>query len=112
MANALLLRLLNPRKFRRDKADAQVRALKQRDGDNCARCRRPIRFDFPAGADQSPAIEPVIGKTSENEALNGLRLCHRRCTLGGVDHTGEVTERVRRKNEAALFSKSRKRRAA
>lgn len=37
---------------------------------------------------------------------------HRRCNPGGIDHTGEVTDRIRRRNEAAQFGKSRKRRAA
>jgi hypothetical protein len=36
-------------------------------------------------------------------------LCHRRCNGEGADHTREVQERVRRKNEAVLFSKTRKR---
>ena len=97
-----LLRFLNPRKYRRDQEAAQVRALKLRDGENCARCRRPIRFDLTAGHDQGPVV------------LTGgdARLCHRRCSTPGLDHTVEVTERVRRKNEAALFGKRRKRKAA
>ena len=105
-----LLRFLNPHRYRRAKAAAQVQDLKARDGDNCARCRRPIRFDFPDGHDQGPAVEGAIGPAGD---LDGARLCHRRCSPSGVDHTGEVTERVRRKNEAALFAKARRvRRAA
>ena len=103
-----LIRFLNPRKYRRDQEAARVRALKLRDGERCARCRRPIRFDFPAGHDQGPAIEPAPSAGSPDD----VRLCHRRCTSPGADHTVEVTERVRRKSEAALFGKSRKRRAA
>lgn len=108
MATASILRFLNPRRFRREREAALIQALKVRDGSDCARCRRPIRFDFPAGADQGPAIEPAPSASSPDD----IRLCHRRCSPGGVDHTGEVTERVRRKNEAALFSTSRKKRRA
>ena len=104
-----LLRFLNPYGYRRARAEAQVQELKARDGDNCARCRRPIRFDFPDGHDQGPAVEDAIGQAGE---LDSARLCHRRCSPSGVDHTGEVTERVRRKNEAALFAKARGNRRA
>jgi len=100
-----IVRFLNPRKFRRDREAEQVRALKARDGANCARCRRPLRFDLPAGHDLGAIIEPGAGPDSAH-------LCHRRCNRPGNDHTEEVTERVKRKREAALFSKSRKRRAA
>ena len=99
-----ILRFLNPRKFRRDRDAERVRALKIRDGGNCARCRRPLRFDLPAGHDLAAIIEPGAG-------ADAARLCHRRCH-SAVDHTGEVTERIKRKHEAALISKSRKRRAA
>ena len=103
-----LIRFLNPRKYRRDQKAARVEALKTRDGEQCARCRRRIRFDFPAGHDQGPIIEPAPSAIAPDH----VRLCHRRCNKPGLDHTIEVTERVRRKNEAALFGKSRKRRAA
>jgi hypothetical protein len=106
---AAIIRLLNPRRFRREREAEQVRALRQRDGDNCARCRRPLRFDLPAGHDQGPAIE---GAAPESESLDGARLCHRRCNPSGVDQTGEFTERVRRKSEAALFTRARKKRRA
>lgn len=105
MSTAPLIRFLNPRKYRRDREAAEVRALKARDGDNCARCRRPLRFDLPAGHDLAAIVE--VGASSEP-----VHLCHRRCNQPGTDHTEEVTERVKRKHEAALFSKARKRRAA
>ena len=102
MPHMSLIRFLNPRKYRRDREAAQVRALKLRDGEQCARCRRPIRFDLAAGHDQGPVVL----------TLDDSRLCHRRCSTRGLDHTVEVTERVRRKNEAQLFGKRRKRKAA
>ena len=109
MASASITRFLNPRKYRRDRTAEQVRALKNRDGDKCGRCRRPLRFDFPGTHDLAAVIEPAL---ADGAHIDGHRLCHRRCNPSGVDHTEEVTERVRRKNEAALFTKSRKRRAA
>jgi hypothetical protein len=39
--------------------------------------------------------------------MQHLYLCHTRCNAPGVDHTVQVTERVRRKNEADLFAKRR-----
>lgn len=104
-----LIRFLNPPRFRRAREAVLVQQLKLRDGENCARCRRPIRFDFPDGHDQGPKVE---GSAGGDGSLAGARLCHRRCNPSGIDHTGEVTERVRRKNEAALFSKARRKRRA
>ena len=95
-----LIRLVAPRLFRQRQEAARIAALRNRDGDQCARCRRPLRFDLPAGHDQGPMIE------------SGGHLCHRRCTAGGMDHTAEVADRMRRKAEAALFVKSRKKRRA
>lgn len=67
-----------------------------------------MHFDLPAGHDQGAVIELVVPRTAGgSEAVDNLRLCHRRCNSSGVDHTGEVTERMRRKNEAALFAKPR-----
>lgn len=102
-----MIAYLNPWKLKRDRAAERVRALKIRDGENCARCRRPLRFDLPAGHDHGPILEPVVPGGSSG--LDNLRLTHRRCFAPGVDHTGEVTERLRRKNEEALFVKARKR---
>jgi hypothetical protein len=94
-----LIRFIAPRFYRQRQFDDEVRALRSRDGDNCARCRRALRFDLPVGHDQGPEIESG-------------HLCHRRCNAGGMDHTGEVADRMRRKAEAALFTKSRKKRRA
>ena len=103
---AAIIRFLNPRKFRREREAEQVRALRQRDGDHCARCRRPLRFDLPAGHDQGPRVEEIA---PGSDRLDNLRLTHRRCNAPGLDHTAEVNERIRRKAEAELFTKARKR---
>ena len=108
-----IARYLTPWKLKRERAAERVRTLRSRDGDNCTRCRRPLRFDLPDGHDQAPKIEPRPA-TPSGEVLDRFCLCHTRCNAGMIDHTGEVAERMRRKNEAALFSKSRgkKRKAA
>lgn len=96
-----IAKYLIPWRLKRERAAAQVKLLRIRDGDNCARCRRPLRFDLPTGHDQAPKIEPI-------PSASGQCLCHTRCNAGTIDHTGEVAERMRLKAEAALFAKSRK----
>ena len=105
-----MLRYFNPWKYRRQQAAERVRALRERDGDACARCRRPMRFDLPKGHDQGAKLEPVV--RGAGEGLDNLRLCHGRCNPVGVNHTEEVLHRARLKNEAALFARAKKSRAA
>ena len=109
-----IARYLNPWKFRRERDAEMLQALRRRDGDACARCRRPLRFDLPAGHDQGARVEPIV-PGGAGGAIDNLCLCHGRCNTGQpVDLTGEVAERMRRKAEAELFAKSRrkKRKAA
>jgi hypothetical protein len=111
MSRSIIARYVNPWKYKREQAEAaRVAALRSRDGDECRRCRRPLRFDLTAGHDLGPKVEE-IAPTSEGEvfALDALCLTHRRCNAVGADDTAEVTERARRKNEAELFARSRKR---
>lgn len=115
MPRTSIVRYLIPWKFNREEQARRLAELRRRDGDDCARCRRPLRFDLPAGHDQGAAIELVVPLAAGgSKALGNHRLCHGRCFAPGLDHTGEVTERMRRRNEAALLSKSRRktRRAA
>jgi hypothetical protein len=102
--NATLAKYLNPWKFKREEAARRQRTaeLRQRDGDHCQRCRWPLRFDLPDGHDQGPRFHQL-------ETASAECLVHVRCNAAGADNTAEVTERVRRKNEAALFSNNRKR---
>ena len=93
----------------REKQRQQVEALRSRDGDDCRRCRRPMRFDLPRGHDLAPAVEPLGGTGGED--LANLCLCHGRCNRTMIDATTEVKERMRIKSEAALLSKSRSRRS-
>jgi hypothetical protein len=64
-----------------------------------------MRFDLTPGHDKGPRIEGVV--ESDGEALDGMFLCHGRCNAAGADSTAEVTERIRRRNEAALFVNAR-----
>ena len=93
-----VIKYLNPWKAKRDRIAAELAALRARGGDNCARCRRPLRFDLPAGHDQAAKIDPI-----------GLDcLTHGRCNVQGRDMTEEVMERLRPSREADLFAKGRK----
>jgi hypothetical protein len=114
MSRTIIAKYLNPWKFKREQEQQQrCQALRQRDGDNCTRCRRPLRFDLPPGHDTGPKIEEILPTSADGpQQIDNLCLCHRRCHTESVDHTAEVKERIRRKAEAELLSKSRKRRTA
>jgi len=98
---------LNPWRRKREREAEQVRALRDRDGDACARCRRPLRFDLPAGHDAGAKVEP-LQSSGERAGIDNLCLIHGRCNVAGTDHTGEVSERIRRRSEAALLTRSRR----
>jgi hypothetical protein len=111
MGRSIIAKYVTPWKYRREQEEHQrVAALRQRDGENCRRCRRAIRFDLPSGHDKAPLVEPMLPSANgEPEPIDSLCLTHVRCNAAGEDHTGEVTERIRRRSEAALLSRSRKR---
>jgi 5-methylcytosine-specific restriction endonuclease McrA len=113
MSRSVIIKYVNPWKFRREQNEERLRALRQRDGENCTRCRRPLRFDLPDGHDMGATIEEILPKSAGGtEALDNLCLTHVRCNAKSGCDTAEVKERARVKNEAALFAKSRKRRRA
>lgn len=106
---AAIARYLNPWKARREEREQRIAALRGRDGDNCTRCRRPMRFDLTDGHDQGPRIEDIVPTAGGiPPALDNQCLCHGRCNGVGADNTVEVLERIRRQNEADLFANSRK----
>lgn len=108
-----IVRALNPWKYRREEMNRRVTALRQRDGDQCTRCRKPLRFDLPPGHDRGPRIEPRLPAGAGGDAaLDNLCLTHGRCNAAGNDDTAQVKERARIKNEAALFVRARERRRA
>jgi hypothetical protein len=89
---------------RKEKERRRIAVLRGRDGDDCRRCRRPLRFDLPSGYDLAPRVEHV--------ADDSEYLTHGRCNPSMVDHTGEVLDRVRRKAEAELLAKPKRRKKA
>ena len=109
MRLTIIARYINPWKHKRDQERACVQALRQRDGDDCRRCRRPLRFDLTRGHDLGPAIA-VIPNGAGGGEIDRLCLTHGRCNPSMIDHTGEVLERIRRKNEAELLAKPRRQR--
>jgi hypothetical protein len=111
MSQSVLARYVNPWKYRRDRETAErVAALRNRDGDECRRCRRSMRFDLPTGHDQGATVQQVLFATEGGGlSLDNLCLTHRRCNAAAADNTAEVSERSRRKNEAELFAKVRRR---
>ena len=110
MSNSIA-RFVSPFKYRREQeAAARVGALRQRDGDDCRRCRRPMRFDLPAGHDQGACVQPIqFGAEAATASFDNLCLTHRRCNSAFADNTAEVTERIRRTQEAELLPRARKR---
>jgi hypothetical protein len=108
-----IARFLFPWAFGRQKREEQLAQLRQRDGETCRRCRRPIQFDRPAGHDLGAKIEPIRPEPADSTtALDNLCLTHGRCNVKTADRTADVHERLRPKREAELFTKARKRRRA
>lgn len=108
-----LSKYLNPWKFKREQAARQERLLelRRRDGENCQRCRRSLRFDLPNEHDQAPRFHDLAAVPTEGflPPIESQCLVHVRCNASGADSTAEVTQRVRRNGDAALFANSRKR---
>ena len=111
MSASLLVRYVNPWRFRREQNEGRITALRHRDGDTCKRCKRPMRFDLPDGHDLMPRIEEIVpGTVGAVESIDNLCLTHVRCNAKHGCDTAEVKERARIKHEAALFAKSKQRR--
>jgi 5-methylcytosine-specific restriction endonuclease McrA len=107
-----IAKYLNPWMFQREKKRQRFQVLRERDGDNCWRCRRPMNFDLPRGHDQAPTIEHIQPKSKGGMGdLGNLCLCHGRCNRLMADATPEVKERMLVKNEAELLEKSRRKRS-
>ena len=107
---SVITKYLIPWKYKREQNARLVAEVRRRNGDNCSRCRRPIRFDLKDGHDQGPKIEHVVHAVNGGkDEFQNLCLTHGRCNPAGADNTVEAKERTRRKNEAELFSRSKRR---
>ena len=113
MPRKSIAKYLNPWMFQREKKRLKLEQLRQRDGDDCWRCKRPMRFDLPRSHELAPTLEHLLPKSKGGTmALDNLCLCHGRCNWLMADATPEVKERLRLKTEAAVFAKAKKSRAA
>lgn len=80
MPRTIIAKYLNPWMFKREQAQQRFEELRQRDGDKCWRCHRPMRFDLPRGHDNAPTVEQILSKSKGGTgALDNLCLCHRHC---------------------------------
>lgn len=111
MTGSVIIKYVNPWKYRREQVAQRVAELRNRDGDNCRRCKRPMRFDLQDGHDLMPKVEAIVARSAGgSEELDNLCLTHVRCNAKNGCDTAEVKERARIKNEAALFAKSKQKR--
>ncbi|WP_395622878.1 HNH endonuclease [Sphingomonas daechungensis] len=111
MTGSIIIRYVNPWKFRRDQNAQRLTAIRGRDGDNCRRCKRPMQFDLPTGHDMLPRVEMIVPVSAGGSAeLDNLCLTHVRCNAKHGCDTAEVKERARIKNESDLFAKSKQKR--
>ena len=95
MTRNSIVQYLNPWRAAREERQRRLDELRKRDGDNCRRCRRPLRFDLPSGHDRAPTIQPISREANGGAgALDNLCLCHARCNAQTVDATPEVQERM------------------
>src|SRR5436305_1592653 len=108
MSSSIIAKYVIPWKFRREEEQRRLHLLRARDGDDCRKARRPLRFDLPRGHDMGPQFEAMVPCPEGAGALDHLCLTHRRCNASGADHTHEVQERIRRKAEAELLSGSKR----
>ena len=96
MPRKLFAKYLNPWMFEREKKRQRFEQLRQRDGDKCWRCRRPMRFDLPRGHDQAPTLEHILARSKGGtSALDNLCLCHGRCNRLLANNHPAVKQRMR-----------------
>ena len=71
-------------------------AVRARDGDDCWRCNRPMRFEGPPNCGKAATIEHVLPRSKGGgDDLGNLRLCHVGCNRHLADHPPEQKERMR-----------------
>src|SRR5438045_6294006 len=105
MSRSIIAKYVTPWKYKREQERKRLQSLRQRDGDDCRRCRRPLRFDLTDGHDLGAKIEWVVPEAAGGApALENFCLTHRRCHSDAADYTAEVRERIRRKAEAELLA--------
>ena len=73
-----------------------LKALRARDGDQCWRCNRPMRFEGEPNCGKAATIEHYLPKAKGGtDDLANLRLCHVGCNRHLADHAPAQKERMR-----------------
>ena len=81
---------------RHRKKKVRLAALRARDGDDCWRCGRPMRFEGPPNRGRAATIEHLRPRSQGGTgALDNLRLCHVGCNRHLGAHPPEQKERMR-----------------
>jgi 5-methylcytosine-specific restriction endonuclease McrA len=100
MARNFAAKYLNPWMFKREKKRAQVKALRERDGDICWRCHHPMRFGEPYNVGRAATIEHKLPRGAKGRnRLENLVLCHVGCNRFLGSNTPEQKERMRLRRE-------------
>ena len=74
----------------------RLAALRARDGDNCWRCRKPMRFEGPPNCGKAATIEHILPRSKGGgDELANLCLCHPGCNRHLADHSPAQKERMR-----------------
>lgn len=74
----------------------RLKILRARDGDDCWRCHRPMRFAGPPNCGRAATIEHLLPRSKGGtDALANLRLCHVGCNRHLADHEPAQKERMR-----------------
>ena len=102
MARKFAAKYLNPWMFAREAKRARVQALRDRDGDTCWRCHRPMRFGSPFNCGKSATIEHKLPKSLGGTGqLDNLVLCHVGCNRHLGANPAEQKERMRLPKDVA-----------
>ena len=73
-----------------------IAALRARDGDDCWRCNRPMRFEGVPNRGKAATIEHVLSRSKGGgDDPGNLRLCHVGCNRHLADHAPDQKERMR-----------------
>jgi 5-methylcytosine-specific restriction endonuclease McrA len=79
----------------------RIAALRARDGDNCWRCNRPMRFGAPFNRGKAATVEHVLARAlGGTDDLGNLRLCHIGCNRHLGTAPPEQKERMRINRDA------------
>ena len=75
MSRTLIARYVTPWKYKRERELLQrVAELRARDGDNCLRCRRPIRFDLPPGVKLAGQVVAAVIPVASGVEVSNITL--------------------------------------